>query len=77
MDMNNLIHMANKIGIFFESQPDHDEALKGIAAHIHSFWAPRMRIQLLEYLDQNEVTSLTPIVLSAINRHRNDLQPHP
>jgi formate dehydrogenase subunit delta len=77
MDMNNLINMANKIGIFFESQPDRDQALTGIAAHIRNFWDPRMRAQLLEYIDKNEILSLTPIVLAAIQRHRSDLQPHP
>jgi formate dehydrogenase subunit delta len=77
MDMNNLINMANKIGQFFESQPDHDAALKGIAAHIRNFWDPRMRAQLLEYIDKNKSLSLTPIVLAAIQRHRSDLQPHP
>jgi formate dehydrogenase subunit delta len=76
MDMNNLINMANKIGQFFESQPDRDQALTGIAAHIRNFWDPRMRAQLLEYIDKNEDLSLTPIVLAAIQRHRSDLQPH-
>jgi formate dehydrogenase subunit delta len=77
MDMNNLINMANKIGQFFESQPDRDQAMKGIATHIRNFWDPRMRAQLLEYIDKNEILSLTPIVLAAIQRHRSDLQPHP
>jgi formate dehydrogenase subunit delta len=77
MDMNNLIKMANKIGQFFESQPDHDAALTGIAAHIRNFWDPRMRAQLLEYIDKNKDISLTPIVLAAIQRHRSNLQPHP
>jgi formate dehydrogenase subunit delta len=77
MDMNNLINMANKIGQFFESQPDRDQALIGIATHIRNFWDPRMRLQLLEYIDKNEVELATPIVLAAIQRHRNDLQPRP
>jgi len=41
MDMQNLIHMANKIGDFFETVPDHEESLLGIVGHIHNFWAPR------------------------------------
>ena len=77
MDMNKLINMANKIGLFFESQPDRDQALMGIATHIRNFWDPRMRLQLIDYIDKNYSTSLTPIVLAAIQRHRNDLQPRP
>jgi formate dehydrogenase subunit delta len=77
MDMNNLINMANKIGQFFESQPDRDQALLGIASHIRNFWDPRMRLQLIECIDKNKGELPTPIVLAAIQRHRNDLQPRP
>jgi formate dehydrogenase subunit delta len=77
MDMNNLINMENKIGQFFESQPDRDQALMAIAAHIRNFWDPRMRLQPIEYIDKNKEELPTPIVLAAIQRHRNDLQPRP
>lgn len=43
MDHGHLIDMANQIGAFFESMPDRDEALTGIAEHIRRFWEPRMR----------------------------------
>lgn len=75
MDMENLIHMANKIGEFFESVPDREEALLGISGHIHNFWAPRMRSQLLEYVDSANSEGLKPIVLEAIRAHRNNLLP--
>lgn len=75
MDMENLIHMANKIGEFFESVPDHEEALLGISGHIHNFWAPRMRSQLLEYVDSANSEGLKPLVLEAIRAHRNSLLP--
>lgn len=75
MDMPNLIHMANKIGKFFESVPDHEEALLGIAGHIHNFWAPRMRSQLLEHVDSTNGEAIEPIVLEAIRTHRNSLLP--
>jgi formate dehydrogenase subunit delta len=70
MDMQNLIHMANQIGGFFEAMPDRDEALSGIATHLHNFWAPRMRKQLLEYVDSEDTSGLHPIVMTAIQTHR-------
>ena len=75
MDMQNLIHMANQIGDFFETVPDHDESLLGIAGHIHNFWAPRMRTQLLDYVDTEQGRTLKPIVLEAIRAHRSILLP--
>ena len=43
MNSSNLIRMANQIGTFFESQPDRNEALEGLAQHLQRFWEPRMR----------------------------------
>lgn len=73
MDMDNLINMANKIGDFFAAMPDQEEALQGIAGHLQRFWAPRMRIQLLAYLDTENGKELRPIVISAIRAHREIL----
>lgn len=73
MDMQNLIHMANQIGSFFEAMPDREEALLGISGHLHSYWEPRMRSQLLGYVDAEDGKDLKPIVLSAIRAHRENL----
>jgi len=73
MDIQNLIHMANQIGSFFEAMPDREEALLGIADHLHNFWEPRMRSQLLDYVDAENGKDLKPIVLSAIRTHRGKL----
>ncbi len=43
MDTQNLIDMANRIGDFFDSMPDREEAITGVADHIRRFWEPRMR----------------------------------
>ena len=75
MDMENLLHMANKIGSFFESEPSHEEALRGIAGHIKSFWAPRMRSQLLAHVDSTNGEGLTPLVLQAILANHTNLMP--
>lgn len=73
MDMQNLIHMANQIGTFFEAMPDREEALLGISGHLHNFWEPRMRSQLLDYVDTENGKDLNPIVVSAIRAHRSKL----
>lgn len=75
MNRDNLIHMANQIGGFFETMPDHEEALDGIADHLHKFWEPRMRRTLLEALDSSQTQALKPIVLAALRKHRAALQP--
>ena len=43
MNISNLIKMANQIGAFFEAMPNHEQAVKDIAAHIQRSWDPRMR----------------------------------
>jgi formate dehydrogenase subunit delta len=75
MDLDNLILMANRIGRFFEAQPDRDEALAGIAEHVRKFWEPRMRAQILASLDTGTGVELSDIVRAALMRHRALLQP--
>jgi formate dehydrogenase subunit delta len=50
MSPDRLIYMANQIGAFFRSQ-GHDQAVSGIADHIHKFWDPRMRSAIFAHLD--------------------------
>lgn len=75
MDLDNLVVMANRIGRFFEAQPDRDEALAGIAEHVKKFWEPRMRAQILASLDTVEGAGLSDIVRAALTTHRVMLQP--
>ena len=75
MNLDNLIHMANRIGAFFAAQPDRDEALAGIADHLKKFWEPRMRAQLIAALGTPEAEPLCEIVRSAVERHRAMLTP--
>ncbi|MFC3339616.1 formate dehydrogenase subunit delta [Paracandidimonas soli] len=77
----NLVRMANRIGQFFEAYPDEQEALEGIANHIEKFWEPRMRRQLLDFLDAHPdgrspgEESLRPLVFKAVSQHRVRLSP--
>lgn len=50
MDNSNLVKMANNIGAFFKSEPDRNLAVQGVEQHIRNFWEPRMRKQIVEYL---------------------------
>ena len=80
MDHTNLIRMANRIGDFFDAMPDREEAIEGVANHIHKFWEPRMRHQLLDFLTahpqgEEGTISLCPIVLTAVTRYRERLTP--
>jgi formate dehydrogenase subunit delta len=70
MDIHNLVSMANRIGQFFESFSDRDEALEGISNHIQKFWEPRMRRELLAHAEGEAHGSLSPIVLAAVKAHR-------
>ncbi|CAB3630762.1 MULTISPECIES: formate dehydrogenase subunit delta [Achromobacter] len=80
MEIGNLIRMANRIGQFFEAMPDRPEALEGVANHIHKFWEPRMRNELLNFLEQNPDGDaggerLHPLVLEAVTQNRQRLTP--
>jgi formate dehydrogenase subunit delta len=75
MNLDHLTVMANQIGNFFESMPDRAEALKGIADHIHKFWAPRMRSAILHSLDSPQGALLSPMVREALSLHRQELEP--
>ncbi|WP_439535186.1 formate dehydrogenase subunit delta [Methyloversatilis sp.] len=66
MDVHNLVKMANQIGQFFHSYPDHDEAVAEVAAHIRRFWEPRMRRAIIEHVNQGGDTGLLPLVTEAL-----------
>lgn len=59
-----MIRMANQIAAYFEAYP-RTEALDGIAHHIRNFWNPRMRNQLVEYIDGG-AEGLSPLVTAAV-----------
>ena len=71
---DNLIRMANQIGIFFESMPDRQEALDGVATHLKKFWDPRMRQALLQHVDRADASGIRDIVLAAVRAHRAQIE---
>jgi formate dehydrogenase subunit delta len=75
MHLENLVSMANQIGTFFSAYPDRQEALDGIATHIHKFWEPRMRLRLIEAVVAGQAQELMPLVSDAIKAHEAKLRP--
>lgn len=49
MSPEKMVHMANQIAGFFNTQPGIDAAEK-VAGHIRDFWEPRMRAQFRAYV---------------------------
>jgi formate dehydrogenase subunit delta len=74
MHPDHLIQMANRVGQFFEAQPDRAQALADTAAHIHKFWAPSQRADLANWLHTEGGRDLTPFVHEALSRHPQALQ---
>jgi len=74
MEAHRLVKMANNIGDFFQSEPDKEKAVKGIANHIRSFWEPRMRRQIFEHIDKTAGEGLHELVLKALQSYRKDLE---
>lgn len=79
-NIDGLIKKANRIGAFFEAMPNRDEGIEGIVDHLQKFWEPRMRTAMLGFLaqhpdGQSTEAQLSPIVLHAIQSHRERLTP--
>jgi formate dehydrogenase subunit delta len=68
MSPERLVYMANQIGKFFASQGA-DEAVAGTLDHLRKFWDPRMRAEILTYLDGGG-SGLDPNVREAVLRLR-------
>jgi formate dehydrogenase subunit delta len=75
MHLENLVSMANQIGTFFSAYPDRQEALEGIATHIHKFWEPRMRMRLIEAVAAGQAQDLMPLVRDAVQAYTEKLKP--
>lgn len=67
MEKSNLIKMANNIGSFFKSEPDRALAIQGVEQHIRNFWEPRMRKEIIEYLEKGG-NDLMDIVAEAVKK---------
>ena len=73
MDAHKLVKMANEIASFFETEPDRAVKLDGVAGHLRRFWDPRMRRELLRWVDDHHGEGLTDTARAAIATHRDKL----
>jgi formate dehydrogenase subunit delta len=66
MDIDNLVHMANRMGEFFQAMPDVKQGQLDLSQHIRKFWAPRMRNALNAHIESTGGQDLQPFVRSAL-----------
>jgi formate dehydrogenase subunit delta len=66
MSREKLVHMANQIATFFESQPGTDQADR-VAQHLRDYWDPRMRSQIAAIAAEPE-SGLSPLAREAVLR---------
>ena len=71
METENLVRMANNIAAFFNSDPDRQAAVAGVANHIRSFWEARMKKAIFAYKDQGGA-ELDPLVVEALNQLQSE-----
>ncbi|HET6545175.1 MAG TPA: formate dehydrogenase subunit delta [Rhodanobacteraceae bacterium] len=55
MSVERLVAMANDIASYFESEPDREAAVTGVATHIRRYWVPRMRERIIEHLEKGGI----------------------
>ncbi|WP_152223235.1 formate dehydrogenase subunit delta [Pseudomonas sp. SCB32] len=66
MNTDNLIKMANQIGQYFASEPDRQQAVRGVQQHLQSFWTPAMRRDLKAWHEQHPDGDLNLLVRAAL-----------
>jgi formate dehydrogenase subunit delta len=64
MKVEEMVHNANQIALFWASYP-HDEALAGVLSHFQRYWEPRMRAQIRAYVAKGG-SGLHPIAAEAV-----------
>ncbi|MGK0297088.1 MAG: formate dehydrogenase subunit delta [Gammaproteobacteria bacterium] len=72
MNIDNLVEMANDIGSYFKSEPDHEEAVNGVYNHMDKFWEVRMQRQIVNYVEQGG-NDLAPFVAEAVSRLKSSI----
>ena len=50
-------------------------AIEGVANHIKRFWDPRMRRELVQWMDEHDGEGLTELAAAAIKTNRDRLLP--
>lgn len=68
MKIERLIKMANDISNFFNAESDKEVAAEGVKNHIMRSWDPRMRREIMTYVEQDgsALSSLAKIAVSRL-----------
>jgi formate dehydrogenase subunit delta len=66
VNIHHLVKMVNEIAVFYQAYPDHAEAVNGVATHIRSFWEPRMRRAIIDYVHSGGAAELNDLAREAI-----------
>jgi len=61
-----MVHKANQIALFFASY-SREEGIEGVRNHLKSFWVPRMRAQIIDYV-ANGGGGLHELAVEAVKR---------
>jgi formate dehydrogenase subunit delta len=69
-----LVKMVNEIASFFEAEPDRAVAMEGVAGHLKRFWDPRMRREIVRYVEEGG-EGMKEMALLAVKKHRDKLVP--
>jgi formate dehydrogenase subunit delta len=78
MNTDLMIKMLNEISAFFAGEDDREQAARDIQNHVHKYWEPRMRTQLLEYFEQRKGAGLSELALKAVELLAKEApRPHP
>jgi len=75
VDAHKLVKMVNEIASFFEGDADRNAVLEGVAGHLKRFWDPRMRRDIVRWVDEHDGEGLKETALLAIRTHRDKLVP--
>lgn len=66
MNVTRLAEMANDIAHYFDAEPDHAAAIDSMVLHLQRFWEPRMREQIVLYLQENDGAGLSSFARESI-----------
>jgi formate dehydrogenase subunit delta len=65
MNIDLLIKMANEIGAFFTGAAP-EQASRDVATHLKRYWDPRMRKQIIAYLEERHGAGLSDVARGAV-----------
>ena len=66
MNIDHLIKMANEITSFWSGELGEEAAATEVASHLRRFWEPRMRAQMITYLEERQGSGLSDVAKRAV-----------